>query len=481
MQQLNRFVIFLISVFLFSMLNAQDKRIHTLENLAKEIVDSLRFKGVILVSKDGGELIAFSNGMASHEFNIPHNIETKFRIASITKMMTSYAIFILKSQQRLDLDQPITSFFPELKEDITSKVTISHLLKHRSGLLRDFEVLSESVEYRYNSPEDLLELLNNTELAFEPGTSFAYSNVGYTLLGIIISRTMKLSYGEAMQKLLFDPLRMNSSGHRVFDHIIKNNATGYDRLHNELVKANSGYSSHILGAGSLYSNAPDLLKFSEEIQKGTLLEKADLDLYLRDNGNFQTEGGWVTWAYGKQSPNPKQVIMHGGSTPGYRAVIAIFLTDGITVIALSNETPMNIPLYYNNLGNAALGDTGIVVLQPQLEKLMPLILEGKFNIAERLYKRNLDRVKGIEKIKPSEINSYGYSFLEHGRTKEAIEIFRFAIQLFPENANAFDSLGEGLFKNGQTNEAIEMYEKSLELNPENQGAKEFLKRYSAAK
>ncbi len=476
MRCLSSLILFLIVLLTSNSLQAQDTRITTLEKVAQEMVDSLSFKGVIMVSKEGEELLTLTSGMASHEFNVPHDLETKFKIASITKMMTSYAIFILKSQQKLNLDQPISSFFPEIKEDLISQITVRHLLKHRSGLLRDFTVLSEEVAYGLNSPEDLLALLNNTELAFEPGSSAAYSNVGYTLLGIIISRIMKQPYGEAMQTLLFDPLDMHSTGHRVFDHIIENSAVGYDRLYDELVRADPGYSSHTLGAGSIYSNAPDLLKFSQEIQKGTLLSKEDLDLYLKDNGNYQTEGGWVTWAYGKQSPNPKQVIMHGGSTPGYRSVIAIFLNDGITVIALTNETPMHIPLYYNNLGNAALGDEDVTVLQPQLEKLMPLILENKFDVAEKLYRQNLERVKGIEKIKASEINSYAYSFLEHRRNKVAIKLFRFAIQLFPNNANAYDSLGEALFKDGQTQEAAAMYKRSLQLNPENQGAKEFLKK-----
>jgi CubicO group peptidase (beta-lactamase class C family) len=481
MQHSSILTLFLLFFNVSNLLNAQDSRIAKLEKLAQEMSDSLSFKGVIMVAEGVNELMTYTDGKASHEFNVPHNKETKFRIASITKMMTSYAIFILKSKQKLNLDQPISSFFPEIKKDITSKVTVRHLLKHRSGLVRDFSMLSEEVDLRYHKSGELIALLNNTELAFEPGTSYAYSNVGYTLLGLIISRIMELPYGEAMQRLIFDPLNMNSTGHEVFDDIIEHKATGYDRLYDELVKAKSGFSSNVLGAGSLYSNAPDLLKFSEEIQKGSLLAKEDLDLYLKDNGNFQTEGGWVTWEYGKGSGKNKQVIMHGGSKPGYRSVIAIFLTDEITVIALTNHTPMNISLYYNNLGNAALGDEKDYVLQPQLEKLMPFILEGKFDIAEKMYLQNLSGVQGIEKIKPSEINSYGYIFLEHGRTEEAIKIFQFAILLFPDNANAYDSLGEGLFKNGEIEESISMYKKSLELNPDNQGAKEFLKRNEVKK
>jgi len=463
---------------------AQYNRSATLEKLAREMSDSLAFEGVMMVAERGRELLTFTEGMASHEFSVLNRRETKFRIASITKMMTSYAIFILKSQKKLALDQPISSFFPELKEDITAKVTVEHLLKHRSGLLRDFEVLSEKSTTGLTSPKELIALLNNTELAYEPGTSYSYSNVGYTLLGLIISEIMQQPYGEAMHTLLFAPLGMQFTGHEVFDAIVENKATGYDRLYNEIVKAKSGYSSHVLGAGSLYSNAPDLLKFSEEIQQGSLLSKEDREWYLKDDGSFQTAGGWVTWQYGSRlegSPENGQIIMHGGSTSGYRSVIAIFLNHGITVIALSNQTPMSYSLYYNKLGNATLGYPKEEVREPQLEKLLPFILEGNLETAEHVYQQNLIKEPNTEKIKPSEINSYGYSFLEHARTKDALKIFRFAIRLFPENANAYDSLGEALLKDNQIEEAVAMYEKSLELNPENQGAVEVLKRLSSGK
>ena len=478
-------VYFVLFFCLNTSLNAQDYRTPILKKLAQEMVDSLNFKGVIMVNDHEKNLLTFTEGMASHEFNVLHHRNTKFKIASITKMMTSYSVFILKSQNKLTLDQPISSFIPELKKEISSKITIEHLLKHRSGLLRDFDMLSDNINANPISTEESIALLNNTELAFEPGTSYAYSNVGYTLLGLIISRIMEQPYGEAMQTLLFDPLQMQSTGHEAFDDIIENKATGYDRLHNDIVKSKSGYPSHVLGAGSLYSTAPDLLKFSEEIQNGNLLSNEDKELYIKDTGNFQTESGWVTWRYGDKSKR-KQVIMHGGSTPGFRSVIAIFLADNITVVALTNQTPMNISLYYNKLGNAALSGDKEDVLEPQLDKLMPFILEGKLDLAQKLYEQNLTNPRDKEKtkpekIKPSEINSSGYSFLEHFRVKEAIKIFRFAVQLFPSNANAFDSLGEALLKNGQNEEAVVMYKKSLQLNPENRGAIEILNRISSDK
>jgi len=74
------------------------------------------------------------------------------------------------------------------------------------------------------------------------------------------------------------------------------------------------------------------------------------------------------------------------------------------------------------------------------------------------------------------LNALGYELLENNKTKEAIEIFKYAVLEYPESFNVYDSLGEAYMKNGDTQMAIENYKKSLELNPENENAREMLKR-----
>ncbi len=76
----------------------------------------------------------------------------------------------------------------------------------------------------------------------------------------------------------------------------------------------------------------------------------------------------------------------------------------------------------------------------------------------------------------SELNWLGYHFLYWwGREKEAVEVFKLLVRLFPESANAFDSLAEAYLRTGKTELAIENYRISLKLNPDNQNAKEMLK------
>ena len=72
------------------------------------------------------------------------------------------------------------------------------------------------------------------------------------------------------------------------------------------------------------------------------------------------------------------------------------------------------------------------------------------------------------------MNAFGYELLRSGSVREAIEIFKFNVELYPELFNVYDSLGEAYMKSGESELAIQNYKKSLEINPENSNAKEML-------
>ncbi len=452
-----------------------------LKVLDQEIKDSLQFNGSLLVA-DGDHILWQSHsGLANRELQVPVNANTKFRIASISKMMVSYAIYVLKSQKIIDLEQKIGEFLPELKPEIREKVRVEDLLLHRAGLIRDVKLVSEKSASDFISEEEILRLLNQTDLMFAPGTARSYSNVGYTLLGMLLARVNNSSFDQAIKDILLDPLKMKNTGHEVFDQIIEHRASGYDRVGSKVWKAKHEDKSWVLGAGSIYSTAADLLKFSLEVQKGSLLTTESHQEYLKDLGNFQTSGGWVTWTYRSKfadGPQEGQVLMHGGSCPGFRSSLTIFLEHGISVIALSNEAPMESSLLYNKLGNIALGFPKEDLYVPNVQKILPLVMAGDLEKANEVYQMQLEALPNNEKIKPAQLNDYGYMLAEHKQIEPALNVFYFAIQLFPNNANAYDSLGEALIQAGRIEEGISMYKRSLELQAENEGARQMIKKYS---
>ena len=104
------------------------------------------------------------------------------------------------------------------------------------------------------------------------------------------------------------------------------------------------------------------------------------------------------------------------------------------------------------------------------------LMAGKFAEAAQGYK-NVQREKPRNvAIAEGRLNSLGYSLLEQKKVVEAIALLKVNVDLYPQSANAYDSLGEAYMKNGDKDLAIASYKKSLELNPQNKNAVEMLRK-----
>ena len=450
---------------------AQTRDLSSFGPLLQQIKDSLQFSGVLLVANNDRTLLSYSNGYASLENQTKHSVSnTKFRLASISKTMVSYVIYILKSQGRLAMDDKITKYLKELDEEIYGQITIEQLIQHKSGIIRALKNITKKNTYEPISPIEIFYELNQAELMFPPGTQRSYSNVGYSLLAILIERITGMDFYNAIRNILFDPLKMFNTNHEIDYEVISNIAQGYNLVGDKIFRSRLGSKSWILGAGSIYSTATDLLRFSKEVQKGTLLDSLSHTQYLKDLGNYTTHGGWTTYGYGAKlanAPKKGRLIMHGGVSPGYRSDMHIFLDHGITLICLSNQAPLPISILYNKIGNVALGYEPEQVLEPQLTKLFPDIEIGNITDAILKYNRATEESDSIEKIKHHEVNNLGYLLLETNNVASAVNVFKFGVTLFPENANLYDSLGEALALKRDFANALKAYQKSISLDSTN--------------
>jgi CubicO group peptidase (beta-lactamase class C family) len=138
-----------------------------------------------------------------------------FRIGSITKPMTTMAVLELRDADKLHLDAPVASYLPEIARVKTltrdsPPLTIRHLLTHTSGLPRE-GATADDTDGAGTSESAVLAALSGLALEFEPGSRYQYSNLGFTLLGLVIARVSGMPYREYMQKHVFDPLGLRSA------------------------------------------------------------------------------------------------------------------------------------------------------------------------------------------------------------------------------------------------------------------------------
>ena len=157
-------------------------------------------------------------------------------------------------------------------------------------------------------------------------------------------------------------------------------------------------------------------------------------------------------------------------------MIARFPAKRITIIVLGNNGTVNAETIADNLAAIVFGESYQLPKPPISDVLSATIPQKGIDAALQRY-RELKRTQAANyDFSELVLNTLGYELLRNKKVKEAIEIFKLNVEMFPQSANVYDSLGEAYMVNGDKELAIKNYEKSLELDPQNKGAVDTLKK-----
>ena len=238
-----------------------------IDELLKRFNEFGQFNGTVLVAENGRVIFKKGYGYANLEWKIPNDIDTKFRLASVTKQFTAAVILRLVDQGKIKLDGKLTDYLPDYRKDTGDRVTIHQLLNHTSGIpsYTDQPGFFQNDSRDNYTVADFVKKFASGDLQFEPGSKFAYNNSAYFILGAIIEKVTGKSYADAMKEHIFAPLGMNNSGYDLASPIIPKRATGYQRGGNGYV--NAPYLDMWLpyAAGSLYSTVEDLYLWDQAL------------------------------------------------------------------------------------------------------------------------------------------------------------------------------------------------------------------------
>ena len=458
------------------------KKIRSVETYLKDL-DALGFSGAILVAVDGKTVVSKGYGFSDEERKIKNSPKAILDIGSLTKQFTGAAILKLEMQGRLSTNDKIGKYFTNVPSDKES-ITLHDLLRHSSGLQSvvggDFDKISETefVDKVFASP-----------LRFQPGTRFSYSNIGYSLLALIIEKVSGGTYENYLYNDLFKPAGMELTGYSrpAFDkEFIAVGYRGGERWGTPLDKAWDGDAPylHLKGNGGILSTTEDLLKWDKALAGDAILSKEAKQKYyfpvLRSNETGRAHYGYG-WDVFKTDRGTTRV-RHNGTNNVFYSDFYRFIDENVTIILLSNRWQRSFNATAREISRTLFEDYSPKV--PILETpanlaftkdLIELTLSsGADAAAARLQKR----AKGTELLEDT-VNGRGYDLFEEKKFKEAIELFRLNTIAFPRSANAFDSLGEAYLESGNNAAAIENYRKSLSLDSENEYAQNVLKRLAA--
>lgn len=291
-----------------------------------------KFMGSVALSKNGELIYTKSIGYADLEHKIKATEKTKYRIGSITKSFTSVLIFKAIEKKKLDLNETIDTWFPTITN--SNKITIKHLLTHRSGI-HNFTNNANYLQWNTQSKteKEMIEIIQKGGSDFKPNSRAMYSNSNFVLLTFILEKTFNMSYSELVQTQIIKPLHLANTF--VFGKINpKNNeANSYHYFGSWKKEAETDFSVP-LGAGAITSTPTDLIKFANALFEGQLLTPESLKIMKTikegyGSGLFQVPF-YSTIGYG-----------HTGGIDGFRSVYSYFEDDKISYALTSNGTNMN--------------------------------------------------------------------------------------------------------------------------------------------
>jgi len=287
----------------------------------------------IAIVSDGKPALVKGYGMANVEHSVAATADTIFQSGSVGKQFTAMAVMLLIEEGKATLDDKINVHLPDVPAE-WGGITIRHLLTHTAGLgdyPQDFDLQKDATE------DEIFKKLQAVKPAAAPGERWAYSNVGYVTLGVLIRKLSGKFYGDYLQERVFKPLGMTTARVISEHDIVANRSGGYMLVKGEL--KNQVWVAPTLNTtadGALYFTAHDMVKWEAGHAAGKLLSKAGYDAMWApvklNNGTTHPYGfGWMF-----ANVNGIRIIEHGGAWQGFKSHIARFPDKKLTVIVFAN-------------------------------------------------------------------------------------------------------------------------------------------------
>ncbi|MBE7557804.1 beta-lactamase family protein [bacterium] len=307
--------------------------------------------GGVSIGVVSGDALIYTHciGYLDAEKSKPAAPDTIYRLASITKQFTALALTITAREGKLRYSDPLLRYVPEARmieglPDNGASITLLQLATHTSGLPRTAAARSE----RRGPLEDwipaMLAALPGTRMAHEPGVRFAYSNIGYALLGAAITRAAGEPFIDIVERRILAPLQMHSSGFHLTAQQRRRLATGFQLRDDGRTTTIPGVPEtdgrYLIPSGSLYSTVEDLARFlSFQLGYGP---EAPLTRREREDhyGRIYSGRGDLSYGYGlgvSSSARGGLLIRgHTGLIAGYTSAAFFAPRHGLGVVVLHN-------------------------------------------------------------------------------------------------------------------------------------------------
>lgn len=507
-----RSFVLLLAVQLYALQSFSQSDHAVIDRYFNQVQELNQLNGNILLANQSTLVYQRSFGYADIPAQQANTPETRYNLASISKVFTATAILQLKEKGKLSLEDAVITRLPGFPYP---DVTIRHLLTHTSGIadLELFEDLirkyPDTVVTNQNIIPELIKWKRG--LYFKPGDKFQYCNTEYSLLAMLVEKVSGLAFRDYLRKNLFQPAGMRDSYSKelvpstgkarpeevtmhIKDHPFY--AATYVSVDSVRQYKYTHYNcSGLTGQSNIITTTKDLLLFDKAYFGGKLLkagtiEEAMTPIRLNNGAIFYSPHMDTMYGDGKMSyglgweifdqPKYGRSVGHGG------------FKFGLATFYFRNLDRKQTIITFDNAPNSEFGRiiaSSLALLQGE----QPIELRNKKSLVSlygtQLVKYGIDEAIALFNASKGdtsqyylsewEMNELGYDLFYktkfEGHKALALETFKIATLVFPDSFNTYDSYGQLLKDSGKKAAAILMYQKSISLNPGNEDGKRMLK------
>ena len=318
-----------------------------LDQYASRLADADVFSGTVLVARGDSTLFARAYGPADRDPLTPNSLDTRFELASLSKLFTAVAVAQLVEEGKLSFETTVAAALPDYPNPVVGqRITIHHLLTHTSGLPDYYR------NGKYRQFEDSIRTLRDFWPTFamdslwsEPGARFDYSNSNYILLGAIVERASGLPFERYVQARIFDPAGMTSTCYcepgaprYATPHSRYTSGFGPTRraVIERWVEVPAGAKRPGAPGGGGISTAGDLARFAQALLAHRLLSPSMTTEVLAPKVSTG-DGGSRGYGFEVNDWNDSRVVGHGGNFWGTMSQLDIYPNSGYIVVVLSNN------------------------------------------------------------------------------------------------------------------------------------------------
>lgn len=315
----------------------------SLSQVVDQFAEENGFSGVVLVATDGKVDVLKAVGLSDRETGKAMQTDSKFRIASMTKVFTAVLIMKLVEEGKLDLNKSMGVYLPDYNGAGKDQVSLHHLLTYSSGIENTADPLAMKSYQTFLTLDEYIARYCSGPLVFVPGTESRYGNTEYIILQKIIEKVSGLSFEENLAKHILRPLQMRNTGMYERKNPPKDEVTSYtweDSL-KTLTRDEPYLPEMYFGAGGMYSTAQDLLAFDQGLFGEKLLSPQSTKqlLTFHPDLGYSAYGLWGSDGWGTFS---EKFYYRTGGILGSTSNWIHTIDSKKTILILSNTNQANL-------------------------------------------------------------------------------------------------------------------------------------------